>query len=46
METSLNELLPMLCASSTEKVLTYTFPQFVCLLFIFGVLVFLFSSND
>lgn len=41
-----NGLLPMFCVSATEKVLEYTLPQFCCLLFIFGVLLFLFSSND
>ena len=46
MLTRVSELLPTLCASSTEKAIQYTFPQACCLLFIFGVLVFLFSSND
>jgi len=46
MLTRVNELLPMLSKSSSELVLTYTFPQFVCLLFILGVFAFLFSSND
>jgi len=41
-----NELLPMLSKSSTELVLKYTFPQFVCLLFILGVFAFLIFSND
>jgi len=40
-----NELLPMLSKSSTELVLKYTFPQFVCLLFILGVLLFCFSQT-
>jgi hypothetical protein len=39
-------LLPMLSKSSSELVLTYTFPQFVCLLFILGVFAFLFFSDD
>jgi len=41
-----NELLPMLLKSDTELVLKYTFPQFVCLLFILGVFAFLFFSDD
>lgn len=46
MMMSLGELLPMLSVSSTELVLEYTFPQFVCLLFVLGVFAFLFFSDD
>lgn len=43
---SLNDLLPMLSKTTTERVLTYTFPQFVCLLFVLGIFAFLFLSDD
>lgn len=46
MLTNLEEPLLMLLKSSTELVLKYTFPQFVCLLFILGVFAFLFFSDD
>lgn len=41
-----NELLPMLFASSTDKVLEYTFPQSVCLLFILGIMAMLLFDDD
>lgn len=40
------ELLLTLSKSSSELVLKYTFPQFVCLLLVLGVMAFLFCSND
>ena len=43
---NLVELLPMLLKSDTERVLEYTYPQFVCLLFVLGVFAFLFFSDD
>lgn len=46
MPTNLCGLLLMFCSSSTERVLRYTFPQFVCLLFVLGIFAFLFLSDD
>jgi hypothetical protein len=46
MTMKVNELLPMLLMSDHQRVLQYCFPQFVCMVFILGIMALLLFDDD